>query len=115
MQDEEYLFGPFRLSAARHQLFANGTPVQLGSRAIDLLVALVRRQGKVATKDELMTEVWPGIVVEENNLSVQISALRKALGEESEGTRYLLTVPGRGYSFVGQLERVAGVSVGERW
>jgi TolB-like protein len=65
---------------------------------------LVRRQGQLVTKDELMAEVWPGTVVEESNLQVQISALRKLLGEEPERPRYLFTVPGRGYRFVAPVE-----------
>ena len=105
--NEDYTFGSFRLSAGRHELLAHGQPVLLGSRAIDLLFALVKRQGKVATKDELMAEVWPGMVVEENNISVQISALRKVLGEDPEIVRCLVTVPGRGYRFVAQIVRVA--------
>jgi len=103
---ETFVFGPFRLSAGRRELLAHGAPVQLGARAFDVLLALVQRNGLVATKDELMAEVWPNTVVEENNLQVQISTLRKVLGEEPEGSRYLLTVPGRGYCFVVQVERV---------
>jgi TolB-like protein/Tfp pilus assembly protein PilF len=109
MSDRDtFVFGPFRLSAGRRELSAHGTPVQLGPRAFDLLLALVRRHGLVSTKDELMAEVWPGTVVEENNLQVQVSAIRKVLGEEPEGNRYLLTVPGRGYRFVAQVERING-------
>lgn len=109
MRDANTLvFGPFRLSSERRELTAHGAPVQLGSRAFDLLLALLRRKGQVATKDELMAEVWPGTVVEENNLQVQISALRKALGEESEGARYVLTVPGRGYRFVAAVKQEGG-------
>jgi len=100
-----FVFGPFRLSAGRRELFAHGKSVRLGSRAFDLLLSLVQRQGQLATKEELMAEVWPGTVVEESNLQVQISALRKILGEEPEGARYLLTVPGRGYRFVASVER----------
>ncbi len=103
--DEGLVFGPFRLLVKRRELFAHGVPVPLGSRAFDLLLALVKRQGQLATKDELISEVWPGTVVEENNLQVQISTLRKVLGEEPEGSRYLLTVPGRGYRFVAPVER----------
>jgi TolB-like protein len=98
--NEVFDFGPFHLSAARRELLANGVPVPLGARAFDLLLALVRRDGAVASKDELLEEVWPGIAVEENNLQVQISALRKVLSQQPEGGRYLLTVPGRGYRFV---------------
>lgn len=65
---EVFDFGPFRLSAGKHELSENGTPIALGSRAFDLLLALLRRQGQVVSKDELMAEVWPGTIVEENNL-----------------------------------------------
>jgi TolB-like protein len=109
MIDSELAFGPFRLSLGRRELLKNGAAVPLGSRAFDLLAALVQRQGNVVSKDELLTEVWPGTVVEENNLQVQISALRRALGEGPEGSRYLLTVPGRGYRFVAPVERTAGL------
>jgi DNA-binding winged helix-turn-helix (wHTH) protein len=105
MSDETFVFGPFRLSAGRRELLAHGAPVQVGARAFDVLLALVRRNGLVATKDELMAEVWPHTVVEENNLQVQISTLRKLLDEEPDGPQYLLNVPGRGYRFVGQVER----------
>jgi TolB-like protein len=108
--DETFIFGPFRLDAGRRELIAHGTPVALGSRAFDLLLALVKRQGQVASKDELLAEVWPDTVVEENNIQVQVSALRKVLEEEPQGSRYLLTVPGRGYRFVAKVERSAGSS-----
>src|SRR4030095_16634860 len=78
---------------------------QRGSRSFDLLLALVKRRGQLATKHELIAEVWPDTVVDENNLTVQISALRKVLGEEGETSRYLLTIPGRGYRFVAPVER----------
>ena len=60
--------------------------------------------GNVVTKDELLARVWPGLVVEENNLQVQVSALRKALDEDQSGQSYLITVPGRGYRFIGLVE-----------
>lgn len=106
MDDNDLAFGPFRLSVSRRELLRNDAPVSLGSRAFDLLLALARQQGSVLTKDELLAEVWPDTVVEENNLQVQISALRKVLGEEPEGSRYLLTVPGRGYRFVAPVQRM---------
>jgi TolB-like protein len=105
MDDRELIFGQFRLSVGRRELLKNGVPIQLGSRAFDLLLALVERQGKIATKDDLLAKVWPGTVVEENNLQVQISALRKVFGEDAKGSRYLLTVPGHGYRFVAPVER----------
>ena len=102
---EVLVFGPFRLEVARRELMAHGVPVTLGQRAFDVLLALVNRHGQLVTKDELMAEVWPGVVVEENNLQVHVSALRKVLGSAGDGERYLLTVAGRGYRFVAPVER----------
>jgi predicted ATPase/DNA-binding winged helix-turn-helix (wHTH) protein len=95
-----FAFGPFHLLADRHELLAHGVPVAIGQRALDVLLALVRRHGALVTKDELMREVWPGVTVEENNLAVHISALRKVLGQTDDGKPYLQTVAGRGYRFV---------------
>ena len=80
-----YEFGPFRVSVATRVLSRNDLPIALGARTLDLLLALVRRQGQVVTKDELMDDVWPGTYVEENNLPAQIYALRKALDDQPEG------------------------------
>src|SRR5712671_7187298 len=102
---EVLVFGPFRLEVARRELTAHGVPVSLGQRAFDVLLTLVNRRGELVTKDELMAEVWPGVVVEENNLQVHVSALRKVLGSAGDGERYLLTVAGRGYRFVAPVER----------
>jgi TolB-like protein/tetratricopeptide (TPR) repeat protein len=106
MSGEILEFGPFRLLLDRRELLLRGRPVQLGPRALDLLIALARRQGGLATKDELMRELWPGAVVEENNLHVQASSLRRTLAEGGGDTRYVMTVPGRGYRFVAPVERV---------
>jgi len=95
-----FAFGPFRLLAARHELLAQGVPVAIGQRALDVLLVLVGRHGELVSKDELMSEVWPGVVVEENNLAVHISALRRILGQTEDGKSYLQTVAGRGYRFV---------------
>ena len=70
--------------------------VQLGSRAIDILCVLASANGEVVTKDAIMSHVWHGLVVEENNLQVHISALRKALDRAGGGQSYVVTVPGRG-------------------
>ena len=102
-----YAFGPFRLVERRRELIAHGVPVTLGQRALDILMVLVSRHGQLVTKNELMNEVWPGVIVEENNLQVHISALRKALGDEKGERRFLVTVPGRGYRFVHPVEREA--------
>jgi predicted ATPase/DNA-binding winged helix-turn-helix (wHTH) protein len=91
-------FGRFELRPQEYRLLADGEPVALGGRAFELLLALVQRAGQLVTRNELIEQVWPGRVVEENNLSVQVNALRKALGGE-----WLVTVPGRGYRFVAPL------------
>src|SRR5690349_17353357 len=93
-------FGPFRLAAARRLLLEGDKPVRLGSRAFDILAALVERAGEVVGKEELAARAWPGTFVDESNLKIQVSALRRALGDGQGGHRYLVTVPGRGYNFV---------------
>ena len=93
-------FGPFRLLAAQRLLLEGDTPVRLGSRAFDILAALVERAGEVVGKEELIARAWPQTVVEEGNLKIQVSALRRALGDGQRGHRYIITVPGRGYNFV---------------
>jgi predicted ATPase/DNA-binding winged helix-turn-helix (wHTH) protein len=102
---EVFAFGPFRLLVARRELLAHGVPVALGQRAFEILLMLVNRHGQLVTKDELMAEVWPGVVVEENNIQVHVSALRKVLATAGDSERYLLTVPGRGYRFVAPVNR----------
>jgi DNA-binding winged helix-turn-helix (wHTH) protein len=74
--------------------------VRVGSRALDILIALLERPGKLVTRRELMERVWPQTVVVEANLNVNIAALRRALGDGHDGNRYLVTIPGRGYRFV---------------
>jgi TolB-like protein len=108
MSGEEVTFGRFRFDLGRRELSHDGIPVRLGSRALDVLSVLAAARGDVVTKDELLARVWPGQVVEENNLQVQASALRKALDEDKSGQSYLVTVPGRGYRLIG----VAGSSHG---
>src|ERR1700730_7745130 len=96
-------FGPFRLLAAQRLLLEGEKPVRLGSRAFDILAALVERAGEVVGKAELMARAWPETFVEEANLKIQVSALRRALGDGQNGHRYVVTVPGRGYNFVAPL------------
>ncbi|HEV8029963.1 MAG TPA: winged helix-turn-helix domain-containing protein, partial [Stellaceae bacterium] len=76
---EEVCFGRFRFDLRRHRLLHDGEPVELGGRALDVLHLLASAEGAVVSKDELMTRLWPGRTVAENNLHVHISALRKAL------------------------------------
>ena len=107
LEASAYRFGRFSLEPVEHRLLAEGKPVPLGARGFDLLVALVARAGRLVTKNELLALVWPGLVVEENNLQVQISALRRLLGPSA-----LATIPGRGYRFELPVEAVAdGVPV----
>jgi predicted ATPase/DNA-binding winged helix-turn-helix (wHTH) protein len=93
-------FGPFRLLAAQRLLLEGDNPVRLGSRAFDILAALVERAGEVVGKKELLARAWPQTFVEDANLKIQICALRRALGDGQGGHRYVVTVPGRGYNFV---------------
>jgi predicted ATPase len=93
-------FGPFRLLAAQRLLLEGDNPVRLGSRAFDILAALLERPGEVVGKKELLARAWPQTFVEEANLKFQVSALRRALGDGHGGQRYVVTVPGRGYNFV---------------
>jgi DNA-binding winged helix-turn-helix (wHTH) protein len=97
-------FGRFRLLPRRRQLLADGAPVELGARAFDLLMALIEADGALVTKKELQALVWPDIFVEETNLKVQISALRKALGE---GRDFIQTETGRGYRFTAAIRSSA--------
>src|SRR5438128_2592829 len=105
-----YEFGSYRLEPAESRLLRAGDPVRLPPKALDLLIALVARAGHVATKEELLAEVWPGTFVEEGNLAVTMSTLRKALGDET-GQQFIETVPKRGYRFVAPIRAVdlAGV------
>src|SRR5436305_2068415 len=95
-----YEFGGFRLEPAECLLLRDGEPVSLTAKVFDLLVLLVENRGRLIEKDELLTALWPDSVVEESNLSVNISALRKALGENPAHTQFIETVPRRGYRFV---------------
>jgi predicted ATPase/DNA-binding winged helix-turn-helix (wHTH) protein len=98
-------FGPFRLLPAQRLLLEDDKPVRLGSRALDVLIALVERAGQVVGKNELVARVWPNTFVGESNLKIQVGALRRSLGDGRGGNRYLATVPGRGYSFVAPLNQ----------
>ena len=101
MDPNELSFGRFCLDLNNRQLARDGIKVPLGSRALDVLCVLASAKGEVVSKDELMTRVWPGLVVEENNIQVHISALRKMLDEEKNGQTHVVTVPGRGYRLIG--------------
>jgi len=100
MADDEISFGPFRLDLRGRRLLRQDNVIPLGGRALDLLCVLASARGELVSKDRLMAEVWPGLVVEENNLYVHISMIRKALETEVDAKPYVITVPGRGYRFV---------------
>jgi DNA-binding winged helix-turn-helix (wHTH) protein len=99
----EFRFGSARLDLARRQLRIGDRPAKIGARAFDVLLALIERRERVVGKNELFELVWPGVVVEENNLPVHISALRKLLGPQA-----IATIPGRGYRFTAEVDVPSG-------
>src|ERR1700719_3303184 len=100
-------FGPYRLLTAQRLLLEGDEPVRLGSRAFDILTALVERAGEIVGKEELIARAWPKTFVDEANLKIQVSALRRALGDGQGDNRYVATVVGRGYSFVAPIREEA--------
>ena len=98
---EQYRFGPFHLDVEERELRRDGEVIALTAKTLDLLLILVRGAGRTFSKSELLESLWPGIAVEEGNLSQTIFLLRKALGENGDGSGYILTVPRRGYKFIG--------------
>jgi predicted ATPase/DNA-binding winged helix-turn-helix (wHTH) protein len=96
-------FGPYRLLKSQRLLLDGSRPVPMSSRAMDILLALVEQPGRVLSRDDLITRAWPDTTVDNINLRVHVSALRRALGDGQEGQPYLITIPGRGYRFVGAL------------
>jgi DNA-binding winged helix-turn-helix (wHTH) protein/TolB-like protein/Tfp pilus assembly protein PilF len=103
-------FGPFRLDVAERQLFRGDTPVAVTAKAFEVLLLLVRNAGRTVTKEEFMDTVWAGTVVEESNLSDNISTLRQALGDDAREPRYIRTVPKRGYRFLAPVQQTAGAA-----
>jgi DNA-binding winged helix-turn-helix (wHTH) protein/TolB-like protein/Flp pilus assembly protein TadD len=101
-----YEFGPYRLDAAERLLRRDGEAVALQPKVFDLLIVLVEHPGRLLEKDDLMKLVWPDTIVEEANLTNNVSILRKALGEGNEGRPFIETVPKRGYRFVGPVEEL---------
>lgn len=98
-------FGPFTLVPAERRLEKCGSPINIGSRAFDILTLLVERSGEVVSKKDILDRVWPKIVVDEVSLRVHIAALRKALCDDRRSDRYVATVAGRGYCFVAPVVR----------
>lgn len=106
-----YTFDGFQLDARKRLLLRDGHAVQLSSKAFDLLLALVESGGREITKEELMERVWTGQIVEDANLTVTMSHVRKALGEKPNEHRFIVTIPGRGYRFVGESQAAEGLIV----
>jgi predicted ATPase/DNA-binding winged helix-turn-helix (wHTH) protein len=104
--DKLICFGPFRLFPTQQLLLENEKPLRLGGRAFDILLALIERAGELVTKEELVAKVWPNTFVEESSLRVHMAALRRTLGDGQAGNRFIATIPGRGYRFVGELSFV---------
>ncbi len=105
---QRYEFGAFRLEPVKRLLWRDGVPVPLMPKAFEVLLVLVRRHGQTVKKVELLDAVWHDTAVEENNLNVNISALRKVLGEKPQQHHFIVTVPGVGYQFVADVLEVWG-------
>lgn len=101
-----YEFNGFRLERAQGRLLFNGQPVPLKPKILDLLLFLVQMHGQLVVKDDLMKEIWPDTIVEENNITVSMSVLRKALGEDRDKPRFIETVPRRGYRFIAEVTEI---------
>ncbi|MBB4574055.1 winged helix-turn-helix domain-containing tetratricopeptide repeat protein [Rhizobium lentis] len=110
MQGLLFAFGPFVLDPDAGTLLRNDEPVAIGHRGLKLLAALVGRSGEILAKTELMDAAWPGMAVEEGNLTVQIAQLRKLLGPAAGGGEWIATVPRVGYRFTGSMRRLSGVT-----
>src|SRR3989442_6313404 len=94
-------FGPFRLDADAGILFCGAVPTVLGQRAVALLRLLLERAGAPVSKDALIEAAWPGLAIEDSNLTVQIAALRRVFAQGAEGADWIETLPRRGYRYVG--------------
>ena len=104
---DELSFGPFNLVASERLLTKEGVPVELGARALDILIVLISTPNEVVSKKDLMSRVWPDVTVEEGSLRFHMASLRKALGDGKDGARYITTLAGRGYCFVAPISRRA--------
>jgi len=104
------VFGSFRVFPMERLLTEDGEAVRIGSRAFDILLALLERPGELVTKEDLIARAWPNTFVGPANLAVQIGGLRRALGDGVGQTRYLINIPGRGYRFVAQVRVETGLA-----
>jgi DNA-binding winged helix-turn-helix (wHTH) protein len=97
-------FGPFCLLPTQFLLQEGDRPVPIGSRALEILIVLLERRGELVSKQDLMARVWPKVFVEPANLTVHMSALRRALRDGRDGNRFIVNIPGRGYCFVASVD-----------
>lgn len=104
-------FGAFVLKPERQLLLKDGVRVRIGGRALDILTALVERPGEVLSKRELLSRGWPNIFVEESNLKVTVSSLRRIFGERPEAPDFIATMAGRGYRFIAPVRTSARPSL----
>jgi DNA-binding winged helix-turn-helix (wHTH) protein len=103
-------FGPFRVFPTRRLVTEHDKPIRIGSRAFDILLALLERPGELVTKEDLIARAWPDTFVEATNLAVQVGGLRRALGDGIGHARYVINVPGRGYRFVAPVTVETGLA-----
>ena len=101
-----YEFSGFRLEGTQRRLLYHGQPVPLTGKVLDLLLFLVEMRGQLVVKEELMKEIWPDAIVEENNITVSMSILRKTLGEDRSSPRFIETIPRQGYRFIAEVTEV---------
>ncbi len=105
-----FLFGPFVLLPSQRGLFSGGKNLRIGSRSLDLLIMLASHAGDIVSKEKLIAHTWPDTHVEDINLRVNLSSLRKVLAEGAGGANYIMNVPGRGYCFVSPVKLIDGLS-----
>src|SRR3954470_22604172 len=105
-----YEIDAFRVDPVRRVLSRDGEPVPITPKAFSILLVLLERPGEVVEKTDLLEKVWPGVFVTEANLTQNIFSLRKCLGEKANDNRYIVTVPGQGYMFAGELRRIDRLS-----
>ena len=110
-QKKGFSFAEFEIEPATRKLRKEGEPLPLNAKAFDVLVYLIENAGRVVAKEELLNAVWEGQFVEEANLAVQISALRRVLGDRTSNPRFIATVPGRGYEFVGDVSESEEITI----
>jgi predicted ATPase/DNA-binding winged helix-turn-helix (wHTH) protein len=105
MSDTSFTFGPFQLLPAERRLLRDGAAVRLGPHAFDILITLVENAGRTVGKDELVARAWPNASADDSTLRVHIATLRRVLGDDGTNARYVISIPGRGYSFTGAVNR----------